>query len=243
LLYGSLFLNYEIDEKKYLYRVAQLGYRMKRSSVLFFAFTCACLCLFPTVLAHVPYLEHRDSSAQQPFHVRRSITQSIAVYSWLKTDGVNLSPDIDVYSYTIKNQSLRIFLEVIVPVCDGYYANFTPWFALVGPGLPAPNQTLPFDLPQGYGVIVKQDAPPGSPREQFYEPFGGKSYYQGPRFDETINISGTYTVYYWDPYQKGGDYVAVLGYKEMFFPIDILRALINIPLIRHDRELQLHPNN
>jgi hypothetical protein len=160
------------------------------------------------------------------------------VYSWLTTDGVNPSTDIDVYSFTIK-QPLRVYLEVIVPVCDGYYANFTPWFALVGPGLPQPNQTLPFDVPQGYGVIVKQDAPPGSPREQFYEPFGGKSYYQGPRFDETINISGTYYVYYWDPYQKGGDYVAVLGYKEQFPPLDILRALINTPLIRHDYELHL----
>ena len=211
---------------------------MKRLIILLFTMGCSILCLIPTVLAHVPYLEHRDSSTQQPFQVRRSITQSIAVYSWLTTDGVNPSTDIDVYSFTIK-QPLRVYIEVIVPVCDGYYANFTPWFALVGPGLPPPNQRLPFDLPQGYGVIVKQDVPPGSPREQFYEPFGGKSYYQGPRFDETINISGTYYVYYWDPYQKGGDYVAVLGYKEQFPPLDIIRALINTPLIRHNYELHL----
>ena len=77
--------------------------------------------------------------------------------------------------------------------------NFTPWFALVGPGLPAPNQTLPFNLPQGYGAIVKEDLPPGHHREKFYEPFGGKWYYQGPKFDQTMNISGTYYVYYWDP--------------------------------------------
>jgi len=211
---------------------------MKRLIILLFTMGCSILCLIPTVLAHVPYLEHRDSSTQQPFQVRRSITQSIAVYSWLTTDGVNPSTDIDVYSFTIK-QPLRVYIEVIVPVCDGYYANFTPWFALVGPGLPPPNQRLPFDLPQGYGVIVKQDVPPGSYREQFYEPFGGKSYYQGPRFDETINISGTYYVYYWDPYQKGGDYVAVLGYKEQFPPLDIIRALINTPLIRHNYELHL----
>ncbi len=213
---------------------------MKRSSMLLFVFMFVFLFLIPSALAHVPYLERRDSSAEQPFQVRRSIAQSIAVYSWLKTDWVKPSTDIDVYSFTINDQPLRIFLEVIVPVCEGYYANFTPWFALVGPGLPPPNQTIPFDIPEGYGVIVKQDAPPGSPREQFYEPFGGKSYYQGPRFDETINISGTYSVYYWDPYQKGGDYVAVLGYKEQFPPIDFLRALINTtPLIRRDYELHV----
>jgi len=212
---------------------------MKRLMILFITLLCSLLCLVPTVLAHVPYLERHDSTVQQPFQVRRSITQSIAVYSWLETDGVNPSVDIDVYSFTIKDKPLEVYLEVIVPVCDGYYANFTPWFALVGPGLPPLNQTVPFDVPQGCGVIVKQDVPPGSPREQFYEPFGGKSYYQGPRFDETINISGTYYVYYWDPYQTGGDYVAVLGNKEQFPPLDILRALINTPLIRHDYELHL----
>jgi hypothetical protein len=212
---------------------------MKRSIMIALALVCVCFFFFPTVLAHVPYLERRDFSVQQPFTVRKSITQSIAVYSWLETDWVNPSTDIDVYSFTIKDQPLRIFLEVIVPVCDGFYANFTPWFALVGPGLPPANQTLPFEIPLGYGVIVKQDVPPGSPREEFYEPFGGKSYYQGPRFDETLYLWGTYYVYYWDPYQKGGDYVAVLGYKEQFPPLDILRALINTPLIRRGYELHL----
>jgi len=212
---------------------------MKKRIILFFAIVCVSIFFLPKVLAHVPYLEHRDFSVEQPFRVRRSITQSIAVYSWLKTNELNISEDVDVYSFTINNKPLRVYLEVIVPVCNGYYANFTPWFALVGPGLPSPNQTLPFNLPQGYGAIVKQDIAPGGEREQFYEPFGGKSYYQGPRFDEIVNISGTYYVYYWDPYEKGGDYVAVLGYKEQFPPLDILRALINTPLIRHDYELHL----
>jgi len=215
---------------------------MKRRIVLLFALWCGFLCFLPSVLAHVPYLEHRDVTAEQPFRVRKSITQSIAVYSWLQTDWTNPSTDIDVYTFTIKDQPLRIYLESIVPECDGYYANFTPWFALVGPSLPPPNQTLPFNLPEGCGVIVKEDVPSGQPREKFYEPFGGKWYYQGPRFDETINISGTYYVYYWDPYQTGGDYVAVLGYKEQFPPLDILRALINTPLIRHDYELHLPPS-
>ena len=94
----------------------------------------------PGVLAHVPYLERRDVTIEQPFQVRQSITQSIAVYSWLETDWMNPSTDIDVYTFTIKDNSLRVYLEVIVPECDGFYANFTPWFALVGPGLPAPNQ-------------------------------------------------------------------------------------------------------
>jgi hypothetical protein len=212
---------------------------MKHRIYPILALFCSALFLLPGVLAHVPYLEHREFTIQEPFRVRKSITQSIAVYAWLQTDWVNPCTDIDVYTFKIGSRPLEVYLESIVPVCDGFYANFTPWFALVGPGLPDPGQPLPFTLPPGYGAIVEEDGPPGTPREQFYELFGGKWYYQGPKFNQMINTSGTYYVYYWDPYQKGGDYVAVLGYKEIFLPMDILRALINTPLIRHNYELHL----
>jgi hypothetical protein len=53
-----------------------------------------------------------------------------------------------------------------------------------------------FDFPQGYGAIIREDVPPGTTREQFYEPFGGKWYYQGLKFDGVMNNSGTYYVYY-----------------------------------------------
>ena len=46
-------------------------------------------------------------------------------------------------------------------------------------------------------------------------------------------------MYYWDPYGYGGDYVAILGKKEMFGFTDILRALIYTPLIRLNLELHL----
>jgi hypothetical protein len=212
---------------------------MIRKNMFFFALGCCVLCVLPGVIAHVPYLEHQDFSVQQPFQVRKGITQSIAVYAWLQTDYVQPSNDIDVYMFSIQQPTL-IHIEVIVPVVNGYYyVNFTPWFALVGPGLPEPNQTLPFDLPEGYGALVVQDLPPGHHRDTFFEPFGIKWYYQGPTFDKTMNATGTYYVYYWDQFHQGGDYVAVLGYKEQFPPIDILRSLINVPLIRHNRELHL----
>ena len=126
-LYDNTFLPQDA-RKKYLYRIAKLDHHMKKRIVVYLTLVCSCFYLVPTVLAHVPYLEHSDLSVEQPFQVRKSIVQSIAVYSWLTTDGINPSTDIDVYSFTLKNQPLRIYLEVIVPVCDGYYANFTPWF-------------------------------------------------------------------------------------------------------------------
>ncbi len=190
-----------------------------------------------SVGAHVPYLEIRDFTEDKPFMVRNSIEQSIAVYSWLINDGSSPCDDIDVYQFEITDDPLLVYLEVIVPVCGVYYENFVPWFALVGPGLPDPGQEVPFEIPNGSGAVVMENVYPGEPRETFYEFFGGKWYYKGPIFEEQISIPGDYSVYYWDPYQFGGDYVAVLGKTEQFGFRDIIRSLIVTPLIRLDFEL------
>jgi hypothetical protein len=86
---------------------------------------------------------------------------------------------------------------------------------------------------------VLQNVYPGEQRDTFYEPFGGKSYYEGPIFEVTIEIPGTYYVYFWDPFQNGGDYVAVIGWQEIWRLRDIIRGLILTPLIRQDRELHI----
>jgi hypothetical protein len=156
----------------------------------------------------------------------------------LETDFTHPCTDIDVYEFTIRCRPVRVYIEVIVPVCEGFYEEFVPWFALAGPGLPEPSQDVPFELPPGYGAIVMENVNPGEPRETFYEPFGNKSYYKGPIFDEIIEEKGTYYIYYWDPWETGGDYVAILGRREIFGLFDIIRALIYTPLIR--RNLELH---
>lgn len=189
--------------------------------------------------AHVPYFESEDFTEEQPFKVKKTILQSIAVYSWLEQNETMVTDDIDVYTFQVRYPGIRVYLGTVIPVCDGYYANFTPWFALVGPDLPDPGQPLPFDILEGYGAIVKQDVEPGENRTQFYEPFGGKYYYQGPEIDMNLNKTGTYYVYVWDPYETGGDYTLALGKYEFWGLLDIIRALIYTPLIRRDKELHL----
>ncbi len=189
--------------------------------------------------AHVPYFEHTDFTINKPFIVRKIVSQSKAVYSWLEKNNSNQTEDIDVYKFKII-KPMKMYVELIVPVVDDYYINFVPWFAVVGPGLPDPTQELPFELPNGSGAIVRENVKPGDPRETFYEFFGNKSYYKGPIFDEKLNVSGTYFVYCWDPYKSGGDYTIVLGSLEIWGPLDIIRAMIYTPLIR--RGLELHIN-
>jgi len=185
--------------------------------------------------AHVPYLEHIDFTQEQPFEVRKSIEQSIAVYAWLEFKDSSYTEDIDVYTFKLTAPT-RVFVQCLVPECDRY-KEFLPWFAIVGPDLPEPGYTLPFDLPPGYGAVVVENYEPGEDRPTFYEPFGDKSYYQGGEFDKTLDAPGTYYIYFWDPYNLGGDYVAVLGYEETWDFDDIIRALIYTPMIRRDKEL------
>jgi len=211
-------------------------FRMRRCRlcgvVVLFLLLCSSL-----AVAHVPYFEHYNFSEQTPFLVRKMVTQSKAIYAWLEHDGINPCVDIDVYKIPVR-RPLSMYVELLVPVVDEYYADFVPWFALVGPGLPDIGYDLPFHIPPGYGAIVNENVEPGEQRETFYEPFGGKSYYKGPVYEEFLNDVGIYYVYVWDPYESGGDYTLVLGSLEIWGPLDILRALIYTPLIR--RGLELH---
>ncbi len=187
--------------------------------------------------AHVPYFEHNDFSAEHPFKVEYSIEQSLAIYAYLDNNDIKDPPDIDVFVFRIKEPT-SVYIEALVPVCPGY-EDFQPWFALAGPGLSAPKAPLPFDIPKGYGIEVIQNVTTGEMRDTFYEFFGAKSYYKGPVFDEYLTVPGTYYIYFWDPQEESGDYVAVLGRKEVWRFQDIIQALRNTPLIRLGAELHV----
>jgi len=198
------------------------------------------ICCSSLAVAHVPYIERSDYSENNPIFVWKMIEKSKAFYSWLENDGEKPCEDIDVFKFKIKNNPKNVYIELIVPVFEDYYQDFVPWFALVGPNLPIPAEELPFDLPDGYGAIVKENVEPGDDRETFYEPFGGKSYYYGPILDMDISETGTYYIYCWDPYSQGGDYVLIFGKGEFFGPIDIIRSIINTLIIRRDGELHIN---
>jgi hypothetical protein len=180
--------------------------------------------------AHVPYLEKRDFSEQRPFWVQPPVEKSIAVYSWFHS-----ANDLDVFAFEV-DEPVRVYAQALVPVCNGY-EELRPWFALVGPGLPRPVAPVPFTLMPGYGAIVVENVPPGQARETFYEPFGGKSYFDGPALELEVATPGTWYLYFWAPGRATGDYVAVIGDQEIWGLAEIFRALVVTPLIRQDREL------
>ena len=179
--------------------------------------------------AHVPFLERGDFKHDRPFRPELP-QQSIAVYAWLES-----ATDVDYYAFELTRKT-PFFAEVLVPVFD-QYATFRPAFALIGKGLPAAPEVLPVTPAEGYGALVFLDDA-SKERTWFHEPFGGKSYYRGPRIERTLE-PGRYTLVYWDPRGGKGDYVAVIGRKEIWRPQDIARALRITPLIRKGKELHL----
>lgn len=184
------------------------------------------------VHAHVPYIETEDYSEAHPFFIDDSIEYSKAVYAWF--DSVT---DSDIYAFEVQ-EPVRVYAKALVQVCE-QYKDLLPWMAVAGPGLDPPDEDLPFLLPEGYGAVVIKNKNPGEPRETFFEVFSGKRYYDGPVFDREVTAPGVWYVCYWDPYLQGGDYVAVLGFRESFSPADIVRALIITPKIWLNRHLHV----
>jgi hypothetical protein len=182
------------------------------------------------VWAHVPYFEKQDYSEENPHMIKDSIEKSKAIYAYLETGS-----DVDIYTFKV-TKPVRVYTKALVPVCAGN-EKFLPWLAVVGPGLPPPDSALHLEIPEGYGAILVKNLAPDKNRPTFYEPFGAKHYYDAPAFDRMISSPGTWYIYYWDPYDMGGDYVAVFGYKERFSLTDMVRALIKTPQIWFDREL------
>lgn len=187
------------------------------------------LLITANALAHVPYLEDIDFSSDAPYKCPSAL-QSTAVYAWMES-----FDDVDFYTFTAYTR-ISFFAEVIVPVFD-VYAEFRPSMALIGPGLPEPEDILPIPLAPGHGAIVLHDE--GLPvRPQFYEPFGNKSYFQGPRLEIKLK-PGKYMLIYWDPEGGVGDYVAAIGKYEIWLMKDIIRAFKITPIIRAGGELHL----
>ena len=142
---------------------------MKKNNIIIILSIITILLTASIAAAHVPYIERSDYSEDKPFYVWKMIEKSKAFYAWLENDVDTPSEDIDVYKFKINNKPKNVYIEIIVPVIENYYENFVPWFALVGPNLPSPNQELPFEIPEGYGAIIKENVEQGVERETFYE--------------------------------------------------------------------------
>jgi hypothetical protein len=159
--------------------------------------------------AHKPIFEDRNSSYDNPI-VISDHKISYAVYGELKT-----KEDVDFIKFKGKKGD-TFYIQMTIPIIKEN-TGFKPYIALIGKGI-YQKDSVPFEIPKDFGVIV---LPPG-PLESFYEKFTQTSYNLSQSTRGELPEDGDYYVAIFSM-DRGGKYSLAIGEKEKFNFIDIIK--------------------
>ena len=176
---------------------------MKRGLYSLIFFVAVIISLVPA-LAHQPFFEEKDFTADNPAHIKDP-TISTAMYATLETP-----EDVDYYSFN-GSAGQSILLSITIPQIPGQ-ENFAPIMALMGPGLPPGDLPQKVVKPQGSGVLILPSPPNATP---FFEPFSRTSYWTRQEQYVSLPANGSYSVAVWDDEGQDGRYVFVIGDREI----------------------------
>jgi len=124
-------------------------------------------------------------------------------------------------------------LETGVPVIEGP-EDLRPTTAVVGPGLP--EDDVPFNLPDGAGVVVFGTTAVEEP-EFFDEPFTGTQSWRFGPWETSLPETGTYYVVTYLPGLEAGKFWTAVGEAEEFGFQDILTLPSTITQVRTFHEV------
>ena len=157
--------------------------------------------------AHQPYCEFADVTAESPWQVPDSAI-SYAYYG-------NLYPAGDVDFYTFEaGEGQSVLLSLSIPAIEGQ-EDFAPVMVVYGPGVE--NEALgalpaSVNVPDGEGAMM---VPLGDEPVYWYEPFGGRYYWNWEDTFFEAPADATYTVALWHPENELGRYSFVVGEQEV----------------------------
>jgi uncharacterized surface protein with fasciclin (FAS1) repeats len=158
-------------------------------------------------LAHQPYCEITDLTSTSPWQVPDA-TVSYAYFG-------NLYPEPDVDYFTFEaSAGQSVLLSLSIPAYDEQ-ESFAPVMTVFGPGL---DTDMPAALPervtgpQGQGAML---VPLGDEPEYWFEPYGGRYYWNWENYFFDAPEDATYTVALWHPEQQLGRYSFVIGSEEI----------------------------
>ena len=192
--------------------------------------TAVLLALPAICAAHVPYLEEQDYFAAAPLEIR-DVTNSKALNARLEPAG-----DVDFFQIRLDTPT-RLVVSSNIPFCP-QYREFSVTFALIGPGLPAPDVKLPVPLPKGMGAIVVRDViTDPEKRTVYFEPRSGRLTWTGPDLARDNVPPGNYQVIFWNEQGRAGDYIGVIGETDIFGPADREQAKKINPRLEHGKNL------
>jgi len=111
-----------------------------------------------------------------------------------------------------------LYIQLGVPVIERL-KDYRPSIALVAPGLPAPDTDLPFDLPDGTGIMLFDTDNVDEPGD-FFEPFTQTDSWI--LVEETITLpeTGQAWLVAWDPGQQTGKLWVATGTVEDFSDVE-----------------------
>ena len=142
-----------------------------------------------TVSAHAPYFEDDDFTAESPFFIADPAV-SLALFSTLES-----ASDRDYFVFDVQ-AGQTVWLAMTIPQIEGL-EGFDPVFTIYGTGLPGSGETIP-----------------SVPATEFYEPYGGRTYWRRQRVNYTFPEAGRVTVMVHHPAGKVGQYVFAPGTAE-----------------------------
>jgi hypothetical protein len=169
------------------------------------------LLLLHEALAHKPTFGPGYGSPESAYLVEDP-TVSIVVYSEITCQEPQLWMNVDA------EPGFPVYLQLGVPELPRL-KDWRPSIALLAPGLPAPTEKLPFDVPEGMGITMFPTTAVEEPG-MFFEPFSGTSSWV--LVEETVILpeGGPALVVAWDPGGYTGKLWMATGTIEDFANVD-----------------------
>ena len=115
-----------------------------------------------------------------------------------------------------------MYLQAGVPEIDRL-EYYRPTLAVLAPGFPEPTLELPFDVPNGLGVVVYE--PQTTPTE-FYEPFTQTSSWVWIEDTLTLNETGEGYIVGWNNEEKTGKMWVATGVVEDFSDVEVTDFIV-----------------
>lgn len=157
-------------------------------------------------LAHQPYFEDADTTAETPWSLADP-TVSVALYFTLEN-----ATDVDYVTFE-GSAGQSILVSMVIPQIAGQ-ETFTPQVAVLGEGLTGGQLPAQITIPAESGAYLL--APVRGEAPIFFEPFSRTRYYRRQQERITLPADGRYVVAVWSDSGTVGRYTLSIGDREIF---------------------------
>lgn len=184
--------------------------------------------LFPLILLLGlmvdPVASHSPIIAGGNYSPDTAVVISDPAKSWAVFSHLPQGAIAQFYKLEINEGDRLYFTLQISP--ESRKSGFSPIIAIIGPGLPDRSESLPFEVPEGSGLLLIKGIPADSAS---YEGFTPTVFYRVVSYSSPAPATGTYYLAVFD--ENPGSYSLAIGYKEEFTPFEWAMIPINQILI------------